>query len=64
MTTRRAILLFLQAYPESTMPQAAVALDITTRWVYQLVGELRTSGALKVTKAGGRNSYHVLPEGV
>jgi hypothetical protein len=59
MTTRGALLLFLQAYPNSTMPQAAGALGISTRRVNQLVGELRTAGVLKVTKTGGRNSYEV-----
>jgi hypothetical protein len=41
------------------MLQIAQALGLPLRRVQQIVGELRTSGALAVVKIGRRNSYAV-----
>ena len=59
MASHGCVLFYLAANRDSTIREAAAALDLTERRVSQIVRDLSDADLLHVRKLGRRNSYEV-----
>lgn len=59
VSSHGSVLFYIAAHPDSTVAQIADALSLTTRTIWNIVGDLRRSGMLRYRKEGRRHYYTV-----
>jgi hypothetical protein len=59
VSSHGSVLFYIAAHPDSTVAQIADALSLTTRTIWNIVGDLRRSGMLRFRKEGRRHYYSV-----